>query len=364
MTKSMRSRVMAGAAACAMSAVPFAAATAVMALTTTRAAVAATAPTDTYAATRYPLVFVHGINGNEKIGGAIDQWYGIRGDLQQHGASVYVANLSAFQSDDGPNGRGEQLLAYVKRVLAASGATRVNLVGHSQGGLTSRYVAAVAPELVASVTTIGTPHRGSEFADFVQRVLAYDPTGMSSSVIAKFVNLMAFLTSTNFNLKQDALAALKTLTTSQAAIYNVNYPSAGLGAPGSCKTGAATETIGGHTHLLYSWTGTAIRPVFSLSGVTLAKDVSTIPLIDRAYKDDSTTLPLLATGTVMINRGSGRNDGLVSKCSALYGQVLSTRYKWNHVDETNQTLGVHGAFAEDPVAVIRTHANRLKLAGV
>ena len=66
----------------------------------------------------------------------------------------------------------------------------------------------------------------------------------------------------------------------------------------------------------------------------------------------------------MINRGSGQNDGVVSKCSALYGKVLSTSYKWNHLDEINQLLGVRGAYAEDPVAVIRTHANRLKLAGV
>ena len=99
-------------------------------------------------------------------------------------------------------------------------------------------------------------------------------------------------------------------------------------------------------------------------GVTGATDTSTLPVVDPANALDLSTLALLGTGTVMINRGSGQNDGVVSKCSALYGKVLSTSYKWNHLDEINQLLGVRGAYAEDPVAVIRTHANRLKLAGV
>ncbi|MFP3616423.1 triacylglycerol lipase, partial [Paraburkholderia sp. SIMBA_050] len=85
------------------------------------------------------------------------------------------------------------------------------------------------------------------------------------------------LTSSNNNTNQDALAALKTLTTAQAATYNQNYPSAGLGARGSCQTGAPTESVGGNTHLLYSWAGTAIQPTVSALGVTGAADTSTIP---------------------------------------------------------------------------------------
>ncbi len=358
MVRAMRSRLAARAVAWALRAMPLAAA-AGLAMTAAPAAVAA----DTYAATRYPVILVHGLAGTDKFAGAIDYWYGIQSDLQSHGATVYVANLSGFQSDDGPNGRGEQLLAYVKQVLAATGASKVNLIGHSQGGLTSRYVAAVAPQLVASVTTIGTPHRGSEFADFVQGVLKTDPTGLSSTVIAAFVNVFGTLVSSSHNPDQDALAALKTLTTAQTAVYNQNYPSAGLGAPGSCQTGAATETVGGNTHLLYSWAGTAIQPTATVLGVTGAKDTS-VNTIDAANLTDPSTLALLGTGAVMINRASGQNDGLVSRCSALFGQVIGTSYHWNHLDEINQLLGVRGANAEDPVAVIRAHLNRLKLQGV
>ncbi|MEK6396426.1 MAG: alpha/beta fold hydrolase, partial [Burkholderia gladioli] len=201
------------------------------------------------------------------------------------------------------------------------------------------------------------------FADFVQDVLKTDPTGLSSTAIASFVNVFGTLLSSSHNTNQDALAALKTLTTAQAATYNQNFPSAGLGAPGSCQTGAATETVGGNTHLLYSWAGTAIQPTATVLGVTGASDTS-VNLVDAANLTDPSTLALLGTGAVMINRGSGQNDGLVSRCSALFGQVLGTSYHWNHLDEINQLLGVRGAKAEDPVAVIRTHVNRLKLQGI
>jgi triacylglycerol lipase len=95
---------------------------------------AAAAAVDDYSATKYPIILVHGLAGYDKNGGTLDYWYGIQQDLQAHGATVYVPNLSAYQADDGKNGRGEQLLAYVKNVLVATGASKVNLIGHSQGG--------------------------------------------------------------------------------------------------------------------------------------------------------------------------------------------------------------------------------------
>nr|WP_232519267.1 triacylglycerol lipase [Caballeronia insecticola] len=319
---------------------------------------------DTYGATKYPIVLVHGLMGTDKFFGIMDYWYGIQSDLQSHGAQVYVANLSGFQSDDGPNGRGEQLLAQVKRVLAVTGATKVNLVGHSQGGLTSRYVAAVAPDLVASVTTIGTPHRGSEFADSLVGVMNGDPTGILKPVITTVMNLFGIVANSSHSTNVDSNLALQTLTTSSTAGFNTRFPSAALGAPGSCKTGAASATVGGARQLYYSWTGSAIQPIGKVGGLTVAQDTSTFPVLDLANLLDFTTPVFLLTGTDMLNHNAGPNDGLVSICSSLYGQVLSTSYKWNHIDEINQLLGIRGFFAEDPVSVIRAHANRLKTAGV
>lgn len=314
---------------------------------------------DDYAATRFPIILVHGFGGSDKLNG-LDYFYRMPADLRRHGATVYSANVSGFHGDDGANGRGEQLLAYVKQVQAATGAQKVNLIGYSQGGLTVRYVAAVAPGLVASVTTIGAPHRGSEVADFVDELLKKDPTGLSVPIIASLANAMGTLA--NMSSQQDAVAGLRALTKSYSADFNTRYPSPGLGASGSCQGGAATQTVNGNTQLLYSWTGSAIQPATVL-GTAGSADTS-VALIDVAKTLDASTSVLHSTGSIMLSRGSGQNDGMVSVCSAKFGTVLSASYKWNHFDEINQLLGIRGARAEDPVAVMRMHANRLKTAGV
>lgn len=368
MTRSLKSKMLTSLTALAVSSASFAGfagVAALLSLAAPKVVLADTEPLlDHYAATRFPIVLVHGLSGTDRYANVIDYWYGIAFDLESHGANVYVANLSGFQSDLGPNGRGEQLLAYVKQVLAATGTQKVNLIGHSQGGLSARYVAAVGPELVASVTTIGTPHRGSEFADYVVQVLAKDPTGLAEPLIGKFANLLGALFSSNFNRNQDTSAALAALTTFGAAQFNALVPTAGLGAAGSCETGAPTETIDGNTHYLYSWAGSAIQPTWSALGLRGATDTSVSGRLDSANLLDPSTIALLGSGTIMINRDAGPNDGLVSVCSALFGNVLSTGYHWNHVDEINQVLGTLGQRAEDPVAVIRAHANRLKLQGL
>jgi triacylglycerol lipase len=316
---------------------------------------------DHYDATQYPIVLVTGLSGSPMGVGGNPYWYGVQSDLQSHGALVFVPNISSFQSDEGAHGRGEQLVAYIQQILVQTGAPKVNLIGHSQGGLTARYAAAVAPDLVASVTTIGTPHRGSQVGDFVEGVLGNDPGG--EAAVAALVNAFGFLQSGSIN--QNAEAALVAVSSDGTAQFNLHYPSAGLAPQGFCQGGAPTETVDGNTHLLYSWAGTAIQPV-KVFGVTVAgKDTSVSGAFDPANAKDPTTVALAGVGSFMLtNLGSGPNDGVVEACRALYGQVLSSSYHWNHLDEVNQELGVLGGNAEDPVAVIRAHVNRLKNQGL
>lgn len=319
-------------------------------------------------ATRYPIVLVPGLTGTDQYSGTLDYFYGVKSDLERGGAQVFVANISGFQRETGSKGRGEQLLAYVKSVLTLTGAEKVNLIGHSQGGMSARYVAAVAPEVVASVTTIGTPHRGSEVADYVTQTLRDDPTGWAAPIVTAIMNIYGMLTSSNHNPNQNAAAAMQFLTTSGSAEFNARFPSAGLGAPGSCRSGAPVEFVRDangnmQKHLLYSWTGSAIRPFVWGSGAVTPWD-SSVKAFDRALWMNPATVALEATGALMIARGAGTNDGVVSTCSSMYGDVISVAYKWNHSDEINQLMGVVGGNAEDPLAVFRAHANRLKMAGV
>ena len=59
------------------------------------------------------------------------------------------------------------LAAYVVGVLAETGAERVDLVGHSQGGVVGRYFIRFlgGERVVDAMVSLGAPHYGSEVAD-------------------------------------------------------------------------------------------------------------------------------------------------------------------------------------------------------
>lgn len=107
-----------------------------------------------YAKTKYPIVFSHGMAGFIRVGTdqfGLDYWYQILPDLARNGANVWATRVSPFNSSEI---RGEQLLEQVKEIAAITGADKVNLIGHSHGGPTIRYVAGSEPKLVASLTTV------------------------------------------------------------------------------------------------------------------------------------------------------------------------------------------------------------------
>ncbi|HET8871605.1 MAG TPA: triacylglycerol lipase, partial [Aquabacterium sp.] len=200
-----------------------------------------------YTQTKYPIVLVHGLFGFDSILG-IDYWYRIPENLRADGAQVYVTQVSAANSTEV---RGEQLLTQVKQILAISGASKVNLIGHSHGGPTARYVAGVAPELVASVTSVGGVNRGSDFADAVRGVL---PDGspltsvVAATVDATLTTLIEAL-SGQPSLPKDANAALTSLTTAGSSAFNTKFP-AGVPTSG-CGNGATV--VNGVRY--YSWGG-------------------------------------------------------------------------------------------------------------
>ena len=280
-----------------------------------------------YTQTRHPIVLVHGLFGFDSALG-VDYFYGIPDALRQGGARVFVAQVSAANSTEV---RGEQLLAQVKTILAVTGASKVNLVGHSHGGPTTRYVAGVAPGLVASVTSIGGVNRGSRVADILRGVA---PAGSVSETVANgaasaLVGLIN-LVSGGSGLPQMPTSALDSLTTAGLADFNRRFPQA---VPTGCGSGA--ELVNGVRY--YSWTGTQ-----QLTNVL-----------------DVTDGPLAVMGLVF----GEANDGLVSACSSRLGKHLGD-YRQNHLDEVNQLVGLRDWFSADPVTLYRQHANRLKQIGL
>ncbi len=284
-----------------------------------------------YTQTRYPIVLVHGLFGFGQLFGSVDYWYGIPDGLQQGGAKVYVADLSAVNDE---TVRGNQLIAELENLQALYGYTKFNLVGHSQGGFTVRYVAAVRPDLVASATTVGTPHAGTPVADAV--VAALPPGSPLRTLVAGFVNALGALIgdlSNDPNAPQDAIAAANLLSTAGAAQFNVQFPN-GMPAT-SCGSGAGSVN--------------GIR-FYSMGGTSVLTNVL-----------DPSDAVMLA-GSLFF--GNGASDGLVGQCSNHFGTVLRDNYGWNHLDEVNQVFGLRGLFSSDPVQVYRDQANRLKNAGL
>jgi len=88
----------------------------------------------------YPVVLVHGTFENEN-----DNWGGASPLLADNGYCVYAFDYGGATASSDIQGTGEiaasaaQLEAFVNEVLASTGASKVDLVGHSQGGMMPRY---------------------------------------------------------------------------------------------------------------------------------------------------------------------------------------------------------------------------------
>jgi triacylglycerol lipase len=113
--------------------------------------------------TRFPLVLVHGYFGFDAIGVRrlrSEYFRGVRRRLESAGHEVHVVRINPVA---GVDVRARQLA----RQIEAIEAPRVNIVAHSMGGLDARFAISRLglAARVASLTTVGTPHRGTPLAD-------------------------------------------------------------------------------------------------------------------------------------------------------------------------------------------------------
>ncbi|MFF3913467.1 esterase/lipase family protein [Streptomyces sp. NPDC001852] len=87
-----------------------------------------------------PVVLVHGTLGN-----SVDNWLSLAPYLEDRGYCVYsldygrLTGVPLFYGLGPVDKSAEQLSAFVDKVLAATGAAKADLVGHSQGGVMPRY---------------------------------------------------------------------------------------------------------------------------------------------------------------------------------------------------------------------------------
>lgn len=114
--------------------------------------------------TKYPLLMVHGVFFRDFE--HLNYWGRIPEELGKNGARIYYGN---HNSASAVRDSAEQLATRVHEIVDKTGCEKVNIIAHSKGGLDSRAMIALtdAAPYVASLTTINTPHRGCQFADYL-----------------------------------------------------------------------------------------------------------------------------------------------------------------------------------------------------
>jgi len=116
-------------------------------------------------AAKYPIVLVHGAGFRDSNVG-INYWGRIPQTLQDKGAKIFYGGTDGWCTIE----RGAaDLKAAVEKALKQTGSEKVNIIAHSKGGLEARYMISSLGMAgkVASLTTISTPHRGSETMDSI-----------------------------------------------------------------------------------------------------------------------------------------------------------------------------------------------------
>ena len=152
-----------------------------------------------------PIVLVHGLLGfgQVRMGGVTlsDYFPGISQKLRAAGNRVLVPNLSPTA---GVAERAAQLKQFIDR---ESPFEPVHLLAHSMGGLDSRFMVSRLgmADRVLTLTTLGTPHRGTTFADWgVSRL---------SHLVKPVLNLLGLPTQ-----------AFRDLTTAMCRRFNEEVP--------------------------------------------------------------------------------------------------------------------------------------------
>lgn len=115
---------------------------------------------------RAPIVLVHGLFGFDAFRifdlELVPYFRGIPHYLSKPGNVVYTSRLS-------PTGRSKRRAVQLRKFLdKVAPKDPVHLIAHSMGGLDARYMInrLGASDRVLTLTTLGTPHRGTSFADW------------------------------------------------------------------------------------------------------------------------------------------------------------------------------------------------------
>lgn len=111
---------------------------------------------------KYPILLVHGMGFRDRK--HLNYWGRIPSLLEENGYKIYYGNQDANGSIEN---NAKALKKRMEELCLNEGIKKFNVIAHSKGGLDMRYAISKLEcgYMVASLTTIGTPHNGSKTID-------------------------------------------------------------------------------------------------------------------------------------------------------------------------------------------------------
>jgi len=250
--------------------------------------------------TRNPIVLMHGMGGfDSAFFNLVNYFQGVEENLINQGYNVHTTEVAMFNDS---TYRGNEVESQLMEILETTGARKIDIIAHSQGGLDARYFISTKGHGadVAVVAMLATPHKGSIVAD----VLLGNVTGISQDII---VGLLDFFANLIDGSEADVRDALNFITRDHMTnVFNPQNPD--------------------DPRVKYwSWAGITCN--------LLTNDCNENLGHDRVGLELSITYGIIKNGDE--SEGYGPNDGMVQYKSAEYGEFMGY-VSADHADEIGQ----------------------------
>lgn len=159
---------------------------------------------------KYPILLIHGTAARDN--GLF--WGRIPKVFLDNNIPFYYGNTAPWGS---VRNNAEMLRSTMMDITTKTDIQKFNLIAHSKGGIDARYMIAKLNEanMVASLTTISTPHLGTPIADFfLEKYLSEE--SITKKIVEKIASLFG-------GKSPDPIELIRNLSTSNMQRFNKEY---------------------------------------------------------------------------------------------------------------------------------------------
>jgi triacylglycerol lipase len=272
---------------------------------------------------QFPILLAHGFNTSTTNFWAFN---GVDTDLA---AAGYTARLGSVPPFDTPEVRAGFLSQQIDELLAETGAAKVNLVCFSMGGLDCRFLASPhgldRGSVIASITTISSPHRGSGIAD---AMLGFLPDGDAPTKAIDAIATMFGKTFSEVANDSHLIGALEAMAETNIGAFNARIDDA---------RGVFYQSFAGYSHV-----GGATLPGIETSIDAVCRDELGAPAIFRHRGRRDKMDVLLTASAAFVGHFDPLhpsralpNDGVSTVASAKWGTFRGC-FPADHLDQVGQ----------------------------